>query len=445
MHRFATSILQSARRFPRSLAAASAGATLFGAATLMQAPVDAHDNTADLLSSIDQRLQRIEGKLFPDPYPHANFPTDKSVHPNYPKLQYTKTCMARSLTPELYAKLVDKVSKSGYTFDQALQCGVDSASQTGIAVPDVESYILWKEIIDPILEKRHRKPDGTGFKVGVDKHYTDLDYTKIKPRLDAATLAKYVRSTRIRCARNLEAFPNPVALNRAERREVSGLAQMATETLTGDLAGKFYDLANLTEAETTRLRKDRMLFQRPGLTEMIAPAGGIRDWPDGRGVYHSEDKKFIVWVNEEDQMRLISMQLGGDIIEIFERFVRGVNAMGAFFEGEGHTYKFHPDVGFIGSCPSNWGTGLRSSMMIRIPHLVDKYGEDTLREFANKRGMGLRGANGEHSEIIGGLCELSNFAKIGLSEVELIQIMVDGVADIIELEQTLETGQDVSL
>jgi hypothetical protein len=38
-----------------------------------------------------------------------------------------------------------------------------------------------------------------------------------------------------------------------------------------------------------------------------------RDWPEGRGIFHNEAKTFLVWVNEEDQMRIISMQKGGDV------------------------------------------------------------------------------------------------------------------------------------
>ena len=111
----------------------------------------------------------------------------------------------------------------------------------------------------------------------------------------------------------------------------------------------------------------------------------------------------------------------------------------------GHDFKYHPHVGFVGTCPSNWGTGMRASMMIRIPQLVSKFGEDKLSAFARTRGMQLRGANGEHSAIVDGLCELSNAARIGLSEVQLVQGMVDGVAEVIALEQALEKGEHVTL
>ena len=42
-------------------------------------------------------------------------------------------------------------------------------------------------------------------------------------------------------------------------------------------------------------------------------AGMERDWPEGRGIFHNAEKTFLVWVNEEDQLRIISMQKGGDV------------------------------------------------------------------------------------------------------------------------------------
>ena len=49
-----------------------------------------------------------------------------------------------------------------------------------------------------------------------------------------------------------------------------------------------------------------------------------RDWPEGRGIFHNEAKTFLLWVNEEDQTRIISMQKGGDVKGVFERLARGI-------------------------------------------------------------------------------------------------------------------------
>ena len=51
-------------------------------------------------------------------------------------------------------------------------------------------------------------------------------------------------------------------------------------------------------------------------------SGMERDWPEGRGIFFNDDKNFLVWVNEEDQFRIISMQKGGDVLEVFKRLVK---------------------------------------------------------------------------------------------------------------------------
>merc|ERR1712180_243643 len=57
-------------------------------------------------------------------------------------------------------------------------------------------------------------------------------------------------------------------------------------------------------------------------------AGMERDWPEGRGIFHNEAKTFLLWVNEEDQTRIISMEKGGDVKGVFGRLARGIKAVG---------------------------------------------------------------------------------------------------------------------
>jgi len=51
----------------------------------------------------------------------------------------------------------------------------------------------------------------------------------------------------------------------------------------------------------------------------LESSGLNRDWPEGRGIFHNKEKTFLIWVNEEDQLRIISMQQGADISAVFER------------------------------------------------------------------------------------------------------------------------------
>ena len=64
----------------------------------------------------------------------------------------------------------------------------------------------------------------------------------------------------------------------------------------------------MKEADRQKLVDDHFLFVS-GDKNLIA-AGMERDWPEGRGIYHNAAKTFLVWVNEEDQLRIISMENG---------------------------------------------------------------------------------------------------------------------------------------
>lgn len=44
---------------------------------------------------------------------------------------------------------------------------------------------------------------------------------------------------------------------------------------------------------------------------------------------HNDNKSFLVWVNEEDHLRVISMEKGGNMKEVFRRFCVGLQKVRA--------------------------------------------------------------------------------------------------------------------
>jgi protein-arginine kinase len=123
------------------------------------------------------------------------------------------------------------------------------------------------------------------------------------------------------------------------------------------------------------------------------------------------------------------MQKGGDVGAVFKRLVDAVNALQAKmkFLQTGH-------LGFLSSCPTNLGTGLRASVHIAIPH-VSKL--DNFKELCKGYSIQPRGIHGEHSESEGGVYDLSNLHRLGLSEFQAVTQMYDGIKKIIELEKEL--------
>ena len=158
--------------------------------------------------------------------------------------------------------------------------------------------------------------------------------------------------------------------------------------------------------------------------------GVNRDWPEGRGIFHNNDKTFLVWVNEEDQLRIISMQQGADLHAVFERLSRAASAIEkiAKFSHDKH-------LGYITSCPTNLGTALRASVHIRLPKLAKNMEE--FQKIADKYHVQIRGIHGEHSESEEPIFDISNKRRLGRSEKDLVQDMYNGVKAMIEKEKSL--------
>merc|ERR1712054_90324 len=126
--------------------------------------------------------------------------------------------------------------------------------------------------------------------------------------------------------------------------------------------------------DEAQLQADHFLFQIPNPNAMIFASGGCRDWPSGRGIFHNDDKTFLVWVNEEDQLRIISMQQDAGIVPFFDRLCRAV----AHFETTDIKFAHDEHLGYITSCPTNLGTAMRASVHINLPKLMaqkDKFNE----------------------------------------------------------------------
>merc|ERR1719489_377678 len=195
--------------------------------------------------------------------------------------------------------------------------------------------------------------------------------------------------------------------------------------LEGDLAGTYYPLTGMDENVRQQLVDDHFLFVSGDKNLQVS--GMERDWPEGRGIFHNKDKTFLTWVNEEDQLRIISMQMGGDVKGVFDRLARGINAVGDSVKKEsGKDFMLDPKYGFIHSCPTNLGTGMRASVHVDLPGYT-KEGLTVLKARCEELKVQPRGTRGESGGQTGCTYDISNKHRLGYSEVELVQCMIDGV------------------
>merc|ERR1719506_1426866 len=134
----------------------------------------------------------------------------------------------------------------------------------------------------------------------------------------------------------------------------------------------------------------------------------------------------------------------GNVAEVFERWAKGVNAVEEVVKAAGYKYMQDDHLGNFSSCISNVDTGLRASMHIKLPSILAQVGQHGLEEYCETLRMQCRGTGGEHTAAgSDGKVDISNLDRIGRSEVNLVQIMVDGVVSLIGLEKRAKAGEDV--
>jgi len=346
----------------------------------------------------------------------------------FPVIQSKHSLVAKHVTKERWDSVKDIETKTcGFTLAKAIACAVQFDNQhCGIYAGCWDSYKDFACVFDPIIQEYHG--------ISADaKHTSDMDVTKLKGNIDPTVP---VHSTRVRVGRSIDGYGLSPGITKEQRVAVEALMKNALSKLTGDLAGTYYPLTGMDEKVRQQLVDDHFLFVSGDRN--LTAAGMERDWPEGRGIFHNAEKTFLLWVNEEDQMRIISMQKGGDIKEVFSRLARGIKAVGDSVKAEcGKDFALSEQYGYIHSCPTNLGTGMRASVMIDLPGYT-KEGLDALKKRCEELAVQPRGTRGESGGFDGFTYDVSNKHRLGYSEVQLIQVMVDGCNTLWKEDQELQ-------
>lgn len=355
-----------------------------------------------------------------------------------------RSAMKKHLTPELFEKLKDVTSDKGYTLSNVIMTGtVTPHLGVGATAGDEDCWEKFKDLFYPIIMDWH------GYDANTQKHPVDLDPSKLVFSEETkAKFEQYVVSTRIRAARNISGFPLPCGATDTDRAGVEDVLKQAFAGLEGELKGEYYPLTGMADEVRDGLLEKGFLFQIPTTRNLLTGAGAARSWPNSRGIFHNEAQTALCWVNEEDHCRIISMENGGNIPSVFTRFCALSEAMKASAEKNGTKLMHNETLGFLGTCPSNLGTGLRASVMIKLEKFnallenpeTPQEDKELLEEVCSAFDLQPRGSAGEHSPAKDAKFDVSNKQRLGFSEVQLVQKMIDGCTKVIELEEMLAGG-----
>ncbi len=198
----------------------------------------------------------------------------------------------------------------------------------------------------------------------------------------------------------------------------------------------------ISDEEYKQLVADHIMFKDMAADPYLASAGIASDWPYGRGCYVSEDRGFVIWVGEEDHLRIMCMKKGTVLNDVFDRLKTALDVVSGI---EGLSFAMSPDYGVVTSCPTNLGTGMRASVHIGLPKLTADGTDAKAKEVCKPLGLSVRGIGGEHTPIgEGGVCDISPRARFCITEAEIICALYKGIKLLKEKEDATEGGADLS-
>lgn len=225
-----------------------------------------------------------------------------------------------------------------------------------------------------------------------------------------------VITSRIRLARNLKNYKFPVKMTAEESDKVILEVKNAVEKQ--NLNYKLTYMKDLSDIEKSVLIENHL----------ISPA--LAEKKEAAALLLSPDQRVSIMLNEEDHIRIQTLQNGMSLKECWNES----NKIDDILE-EHVDYAFDKELGFVTSCPTNIGTGMRASVMVHLPALSITNQIDKLIYGISQLGVAVRGVYGEGTKSMGHLYQISNQGTLGASEETLIDKISQIVVQIVEKEE----------
>jgi protein arginine kinase len=244
-----------------------------------------------------------------------------------------------------------------------------------------------------------------------------------------------VLSSRVRLARNLQQFVFPIAADKESSHQVIEALSMCINK-----KNKVSDEENLEMLMMEELKpiEKRVLVEK----HLISP--NLAEQAKYGAVLMNQDESVSIMINEEDHIRIQCLAPGFQLKEVLQK----ANEIDNLIE-EQADYAFDETRGYLTSCPTNVGTGLRASVMMHLPALVLTKKMNRIIPAINQLGLAVRGIYGEGTEAQGNIFQISNQMTLGKSEEDIIEDLAGVVMQVIQQEkaarQQLQDGLKLQL
>jgi protein arginine kinase len=229
-----------------------------------------------------------------------------------------------------------------------------------------------------------------------------------------------VLSSRVRLARNLNNYPFPVISSKEQEEEILKLIE-------GKIKGNMYGGIG-----TTKLHKliDMKRIDKNVLVEKHLVSPHLANEAKNGAVLLSENESVSIMLNEEDHIRIQCLFSGLKLSEALTL----ASGLDDWLE-EKLDYAFDDEKGYLTSCPTNVGTGIRASVMMHLPALTITNQINRLIPAVNQLGLVVRGIYGEGSEALGSIFQISNQITLGKSEEDIVEDLRSVVMQLIQQER----------
>jgi protein arginine kinase len=232
--------------------------------------------------------------------------------------------------------------------------------------------------------------------------------------------SEIVISSRVRIARNLKEYPYPMLATNQQSEEV--LSQVS-DVLENEELGTISHFSLVPLSSMNELEK-MVLVEK----HLISP--NLANESRNGAVILSENESVSIMINEEDHLRIQCLCPGFQVKEAWDL----ANQIDDIFESH-LDYGYDEKRGYLTSCPTNVGTGIRASVMMHLPALVLSQQINRILSAVTQVGLTVRGLYGEGSEALGNLFQISNQITLGQSEEEIIDNLHSVARQIIEHER----------
>lgn len=228
-----------------------------------------------------------------------------------------------------------------------------------------------------------------------------------------------VISSRVRLARNIKDYPFPLFLSDIHGKQV---VEMVNDVVTDDLNLFPFTKINVDDLSSN---EKKMLVEK----HLTSPELGNHPIAT---VFIREDERVSIMVNEEDHIRIQCILEGFQLQDAYKI----ANNIDDLLELK-IDYCFDEKYGYLTSCPTNVGTGMRASVMLHLPTLTLNNQMNNLIQMLARFGMTIRGIYGEGTEALGDLYQISNQTTLGSKEEDIISNIHGVVKEIIKRERNL--------